>query len=149
MSYNHKDSPYIRKFFINQSFQYINFCLLTSMVGLIYLLMLFWEPTLQNLPVPKTISPCEISPARYNFMMCCCIMIPLGYVLSGIFLNLYFKFDDGYFTMANAQFEFSENTVFSSRMKRLKKVFLDRCDCRNVKKRNSSHEEFARHDLCC
>ena len=138
MSYNHKNSPYIRKSFINQSFQYINFCLLASFVGIINILMLFWEPTLNNLPVTKSISPSEISWARYRFLLSCCIMIPFGYVLSALFLHLYFKFDDGYFTMANAQFEFSENTVFRSKMKKVKESVLD---CFSMRKAQKEKED--------
>ena len=52
------------------------------------------------------ISPCEVSPVRRTFLIFCCIVIVFGWIFSYIFLYLYFKYDDGYFTISELCFEY-------------------------------------------
>ena len=56
----------------------------------------------------------KISPARYNFQLICSIVIPLGWILENIFLFLYFKYDQGYFTGANMHFQYKKTVRFRS-----------------------------------
>jgi hypothetical protein len=59
----------------------------------------------------KDISPSSISSARYIFMIVCCITIPFGFIMANIFLDLYFKYDKGFFSMAKLQFQFSQPNI--------------------------------------
>ena len=65
--------------------------------------------TLAKIPETIAIYPSEISNARFNFLLLSCVIIPIGFVLANVFLKLYFKFDGGYFTIANIQFHYNKN----------------------------------------
>ena len=66
------------------------------------------------------ISPSAISTARYNFLSFCCVMIPLGWLLGCIFLQLYFKYDEGYFSIANVEFRYHEGVCIQKNHEKTK-----------------------------
>ena len=55
--------------------------------------------------------PSEISPARYNFLLLSCVTIPIGFILANVFLQLYFKFDGGYFSSVNIQYHYKKGQM--------------------------------------
>ena len=67
------------------------------------------DGTLAKISETIAIYPSVISNARFNFYLQSCVTIPIGFILANVFLKLYFKFDGGYFTIANIQFHYNKN----------------------------------------
>ena len=82
----------------------------TISLGAFNLQLLSENENLVKLSNATDISPSEISTARCNFIIFSCVVIPLGFVMAYVFLHLYFKFDKGFFTVAQLQFEYCQQT---------------------------------------
>ena len=61
------------------------------------------------------ISPTGISHVRYIFWLFGCFAVPLGWVLGNLFLYLYFKFDDGYFSGVKMEFRYNDDICVRNR----------------------------------
>ena len=55
------------------------------------------------------VTPSATSKARRIFLIYSSFAIVLGWAFSYVFLYLYFKYDDGYFSVADLQFEYNQN----------------------------------------
>ena len=97
---------------INHWIYYIFCCIIISVLSAVRLYLMFGEIS-ENIFADEIIfSYAKISPARYNFQLICSIVIPLGWILENIFLFLYFKYDQGYFTGANMHFQYKKTVRF-------------------------------------
>ena len=124
MTYNHKNSSNLKSAFIHQCFQFIIWCTLASVLGIIYLVLLFEDETIMKLPSVNGISPSKISRARKKLLIFSSISIPLGWLLSYFFLYLYFSNDNGYFAIAAAEFEYKDDCVLSDSNAKCYKNYL-------------------------
>ena len=57
----------------------------------------------------QDMSPSLVSTARKNFLIICCTIGPFGFLLSYLFLYLYFNTDKGFFTATTLQFQFAQD----------------------------------------
>ena len=55
-------------------------------------------------------SPTDVSLSRQNFAIFTSIVVPTGWVLSYLFLWIYFKLDNGFFSSTNMRFRFDETS---------------------------------------
>ena len=94
---------------------YICGILFTSIFGGVNLYRLHEDLYMENFPYNFGISPSEISPARRNFLILSCSAVVFGWIFSYIFLYLYFQFDDGFFTVADLQFEYDQTEIGEKR----------------------------------
>ena len=111
MSYHTKDCPYLLTGFIDQCFSYIICFTYTSILGLLKLHLLHGSESLENLRNEVDISPTVISRARYQLLLSSCFVIPFGWVLGYVFLFLYFRYDEGYFSVSKLYFEYNSSLV--------------------------------------
>ena len=109
VSYNYRDSPQLLASFINQCTLFTLGLFMNSvfMASNIYLFSV--NENFEVLSGLIDLSPSEVSPRRKNFVIFCCIVIPLGFILEYVFLYLYFKFDQGFFTVSKLQFFYTQD----------------------------------------
>ena len=109
VSYNCRVSVQLLSSFLNQCFLYI--VLLTSIIclGGTNLYLLHFDENLEELKKIDRISPSLVSQSRRIFIILCCITIPGGFFLGNVFLNLYFKYDRGFFTVSQLHFQYTPN----------------------------------------
>ena len=112
ISYHTKLSVNVIDAFVDQCHQYILYCMGAIFLGMLNIHTLFFDPILVKLrDRTSAIIPSEISQARYTFLIFSCIIVPTGWFLSNVFLYLYFKDDEGYFSVAQLEFRFSGDNV--------------------------------------
>ena len=141
ISYNYKYSLNLRYAYYKQTVSYIHGLQRVIEVGCgkIIILFLLQRGIIGNKIAWKQIvtlstSPSAVSPARYNLMIFGIIFIPLGYVLSLVFVYLYFKFDNGFFSISNIEFEFDNNRMLQCSTRHALK------DCFKIKNRSLSDQ---------
>ena len=105
ISYHTPNCPQLLTAFITQCIAYIITLVDAAFFGLLNLYLLSEDGNLEKL---TNISPTNISSSRHTFLINCCVTIPLGLILSYLFLYLYFKFDGGYFRVSRLQYEYSQ-----------------------------------------
>jgi hypothetical protein len=98
-------------------------------MGAINLYLVYSHPILETMQdATSTLSPSEISPARFYFLIFCCFNIPIGWLLANAFLYLYFKCDEGYFSVANLQFKYNKNVSVGTSLADHLGNCLKKCD---------------------
>ena len=105
VSYHHMMSSELHEAFVNQCIYYSITLIGSSLLGTLHLYLLYQNETMIGLSKILDISPTGISHIRYNFMIICCFVVPLGWFLGNFFLYQYFTFDDGYFSVAKISFK--------------------------------------------
>ena len=98
ISYNSMNSPALLSGFVNRCIFIIVWCIMLCGLKLIQLCVLNHF---------SHIFPTDISLARKTLLTICCFGTPLCWFLENLFLFLYFKYDEGFFTVANLQFKYN------------------------------------------
>ena len=133
VSYNCRKSVPLLTSFINQCFLYI--VILTSSIVIGAFNLYYINAHLFSSADLGDISPSQISTARHNFLIICCITGPFGFLLCYLFLYLYFKSDKGFFTATTLQFQFSQDRFGG--MSTVTGTWIDL---------NGQHDYFSKHD---
>ena len=97
-------SPKLLMCFIRQCLLYTIFIVLNCILSFLNNYLIINDGEFALLTDSIDITDSEISVARKNFYIFCACIIPIGWCLSNLLLYFYFRFDEGYFCMADIQF---------------------------------------------
>jgi len=109
------------------------FCAIWSSVALI---LISTNPTLSRVSEKIDVFPSEISNARYILLIVCCFTVPIGWILSNVFLELYFKFDQGYFSVVNIQFHYKKGAILRGPIRQWCREKINSIACCNCCKKD-------------